>query len=164
MIVRKQPPLKQPKISEKHIIDCLASHFEWFRNLCFPNVYMHGGEMDLCVVTPSGYVWEIEIKLTLSDWKADKNKYKWKPLNESNRKYISRFYYAVPTELIDKAPAFVPPEAGLIEVYWSGSRGYKAKIIKPSTYKRGKKITELSLKILMKKVFYKYWAKRMTGL
>lgn len=164
MIVRMKDIKEQPKLTEEKVTNCLASHFEWFRNLCFPNVFWGTGEMDLCVITSANYMWEIEVKLSLSDWKADEHKKKWLARYSSYRKYVSRFYYAVPTELIDKVPEFVPKEVGIIEIYWNEYSGYRTNIVRPSTHKRGIKLTDKMVERMMRKVYFKYWGKRMRGL
>ena len=156
-IIKRVVPRTKP-LTEAKAISCIASHFEWFRNMCFPNVYFAGGEMDLCILTAANYVWEVEVKLSLSDWKADAKKDKW---CDKDRQYISRFYYAVPTHLIDKIPEFVPDEAGIIEVYYKEFWGYRVKIIRPSTHKRGLKITERQRANMFLKVYWKYWQKRI---
>lgn len=161
MIVRKKEETKPTKLTEDHAISCIASYFEWFRNLCFPNVYMCGGEMDVAVLTPANYLWEIEVKLSLSDWKADEHKDKWKPSYYKQREEVSRFYYAVPTKLINKVPDFVSAEAGLIEIYWDNYWGYRIKVVRESKWKRGKKIIERRKDHLLRKIYFKYWAKRM---
>lgn len=158
MAIVKQIIKKTLPLTEAIAVTALASHFEWFRNMCFPNVYFAGGEMDLCIVTLANYVWEVEVKLSLSDWRADEQKGKWW---DKDRQYVSRFYYAVPTKLLENIPEFVGKEVGLIELYKYGSGGYGAKIIRPSTIKRGLKITERQRANLFSKVYWRYWQKRI---
>jgi hypothetical protein len=40
-------------------------------NTVIPSCSTFGWEMDVCVITPAHYLYEIEIKRTLSDWKAE---------------------------------------------------------------------------------------------
>jgi hypothetical protein len=89
-----------------------------------PNVYygLHIHETDLLVLTPSGYAWEIEIKTSLADLKADKKKAHG---HYSNK--IKRLYFAVPEDLKDKALEHIPERAGLFVIkpeYRSNGRSY----------------------------------------
>ena len=145
-------------LKEDEAVSCLASFFEWYRNQCFPNVYFGGGEMDLCVVTQARYLWEVEVKLSLSDWRADEKKSKWK---DKDRQYVSRFYYAVPSNLLDKIPEFVSEETGILEIYWHDYWGYRITIHRQSTHKRGTKITERQKARLLSKIYYRYWSTRI---
>lgn len=102
----------------------------------FPNVYLEGStnEMDLCCVRKSGYIEEIEIKTTKSDFQADFEKHVWVKLTEAERKesplnwsdsgYINkhdalqqgrmlcnRFSFLMPRELVEKCD--IPDYAGI---------------------------------------------------
>ena len=78
-----------------------------------PGVFFAGCECDMLVVTKAGLMWEIEVKVTLADWRNDQHKRKWRVDQipdardrqwwQNERKKISRFYYAVPRELVKKA-------------------------------------------------------------
>lgn len=72
----------------------LAGHFDARRNLVVPNVswgFFAGYEADLVIVTPSGYLTEIEIKRSWGDFLADFRK---RFYHDDPR--IARFFYAVP--------------------------------------------------------------------
>lgn len=152
----EEPP--RVKLSEYSAANALAWSFDWSRNTVFPNIYMCGGEMDLAVITPAGYLWEFEIKLTLADWKADANKSKWR---HPSRKYISRFYYAVPEGMAEKVPDFVPESTGLIEfVYLKGRGEWRPSEVRKATGKRGEKVSDIMLKKIMEKAYYRFWGQR----
>jgi hypothetical protein len=92
----------------------LATHINERQNLIVPNVFWGLGfkyELDMMVVTQNKYAWEIEIKITKSDLKADLKK---KHGHYSNR--IKRLYFAVPEELKDEALKLIPERAGLFIV------------------------------------------------
>jgi hypothetical protein len=78
------------------------------RNMIIPNfrgMYMH--ECDLFVLTESGYAWEIEIKVTLADLKADLKK------RHGHKSKWTRFlYYAMP-EIMKEYVRIVPKHAGI---------------------------------------------------
>jgi len=94
-------------------------------NYAFKNIYYFNWESDLLVITKSGYVWEIEVKISRSDFKADFNKRI--PGKLINGKIITykheaiktgiygpnRFYFAAPAGLIK--PEELPSYCGLIE-------------------------------------------------
>lgn len=69
-------------------------------------------EIDLFVLRKSGLAIEIEIKRTISDLKAD---FKKKHNHESSR--ITKLYYAIPKELLEKSISLIPEDAGIIVCY-----------------------------------------------
>ena len=79
-----------------------------------PNVFWglnFNYELDLMVVKKSGYAYEIEIKTSISDLKAEKKK-KWG--HYSNR--IKQLYFAIPWILFEKAEPLIPERAGIYTV------------------------------------------------
>lgn len=151
-----------PPLTEKLAINALALRFEWYRQLVAPNIHLCGGEMDVAVLSPAGYLWEIEVKLSLSDWKADQKKRKW--INYGgDRRHVNRFYYAVPKELLEKVPDFVPPEAGLIYFIWGGhEKRWHAYEHRPAKYKRGKehKAPEKVRQKMLQRTYHAFWRSR----
>ena len=57
------------KILQKRFYECNHQRYE----LLVPNIHFcdQGGEMDIFCLRPSGFIDEIEIKLSISDFKAD---------------------------------------------------------------------------------------------
>jgi hypothetical protein len=98
------------------------------RYLCVPNVSwgLLPWEADLVVMTPGGYLTEIEIKVSHSDLKADLEKRKHKVGDywcwpSEVWKQIKEFYFAMPRALYDLAwekgtIATLPTYAGIIVV------------------------------------------------
>jgi len=43
-------------------------------NFVFPNIYLGGFECDILEITKSGYSYEYEVKISVSDFKADSKK------------------------------------------------------------------------------------------
>jgi len=104
----------------------VAKYFDYRRNLIVPNVFWGLGflyELDLLVLTPSNIAYEVEIKTSLSDLKADKKKRS--VAHNSNR--ITRFYFAIPESLIEKSLNHIPEKAGVFSV----SNKHYAKLIRP---------------------------------
>lgn len=109
-------------------------------NYCFSNydyklynVYIFHSESDFFCVSKSGYVIEVEIKISRSDFKNDFKK----TLSDGNNKHQhlkststykpNKFYFAVPEGLIKKEE--VPDYAGLIYIHekiseFSGKKTY----------------------------------------
>ncbi len=120
----------------------LAYHYNWRQNLIVPNIYYGLGfpyELDVMVVTPSGWATEIEIKVSVSDLKADQKKTHG---HRSNK--IKYLYFAVPESLQDAALALIPERAGLFIVRPNLQlfNHRKTEIVKtPITNKTARKIT-----------------------
>lgn len=83
-------------------------------------------ECDIFRVTKAGYFYEYEVKISLSDFKADANKkgfdnvsrswaHKHELLQRRQRNVPHRYYYVVPRDLTDKVIPLLPDWAGLIE-------------------------------------------------
>ena len=85
------------------------------QNIIVPNISwgfdgIH--EIDLFVLRKSGLAIEVEIKRSLSDLKADFNKTHH---HKSDR--ISKMYYAIPEELLEKSISLIPNDCGIILCY-----------------------------------------------
>jgi hypothetical protein len=83
------------------------------------NAYIFDWESDFFSVTESGYVYEVEIKITRGDFKDDFNKTQKHMLLESseaqsNVKKPNKFFYAAPKGLLNTIE--IPKYAGLIEI------------------------------------------------
>lgn len=74
-------------------------------------------EADLAVITDSGWLVEVEIKVDATDWKNDKDKSKWAMMHKSSILTPRRFYYAAPEKLALRWEEFGIPEwAGVVSV------------------------------------------------
>jgi hypothetical protein len=143
------------KFTERRAQQALAVLFEWDGpKKCFVNVCMYDWEMDFCVLTPAGYLWEVEVKCTVADWKADLHKSKW---DSRHRKNINRFYYAVPHPLISKTPDFVPEHVGLISLHINDQGGVSAQLYREAKPFNKNKISPADIIRLFKTTYYKYW-------
>lgn len=113
--------------TESSIVRCLTRRFGMFdfsRNLCVDNVSWGLGlpwEADLIVMSGSGYLTEVEVKISVSDLKRDAAKHKHTVrLAEDGvyyTKLIRRFYYAMPEAVWKKAGDRllpIPGDAGVI--------------------------------------------------
>lgn len=113
--------IKSEKLNTKELEVLVADFFGVRTHLIIPNVSWGFGllyEADLVVVTRSRYVYEVELKVSKSDLKADANKKK----HNNPRKTFKRMYYAMPEEIYD--PALVPDYAGVLLAYMHRKRWY----------------------------------------
>ena len=98
----------------------VASHFGYLSHLIVPNVYaysigLHGGyEMDLVIMSSSGYLQEVEIKVRRGDLVRDADKWRWKYPGWVNTK---KMWFAMP-EKMDRPNCIehVPELAGILIV------------------------------------------------
>lgn len=94
------------------------------QNIIVPNLSWGflSHEADLFIIKRSGFAVEIEIKRSLQDMKAEKNK----GHNHKDRQNrINEFYYAFPIELLEKCKPFVPDGAGIITCHKSLDNSYR---------------------------------------
>lgn len=103
----------------------IAVQLDIRRHCIVPNIYLGGNdEMDMAILSPSRLLWEVEIKISLADWRRDINKIKWHRGALVEPWSPARFYYAVPSSLVytsdggpPKYPDWLPASAGVITVY-----------------------------------------------
>jgi len=111
--IKRMSPMK-PYFNEAHLQIACARYFDFRKNIVAPNISWGMGfhhECDLLVLTPGGYAYEIEAKVTKSDLRADGNK-----SHGHFSKKISRLFFCVPTVLRDFALQNIPERAGLLTV------------------------------------------------
>jgi len=84
------------------------------KNIVIPNVSwgMFTHECDLIRLTPAGYCTEIEVKISLSDLKKDKEK-QHKHMEKNGK--IKYLYFAIP-EYLENYKHHIPDRAGIIVV------------------------------------------------
>lgn len=149
---------KNEKHTERSIIEVLNKNFMSSPKYILNNLYVYSWESDFLVITKSWYAYEIEVKISVSDFKNDfKKSKKHKYISSGNAKFVPNyFYYAVPEGMISVDD--VPPYAGLI--YIKGNRMYISKAApKINNNKMDLKVFGMSL---MDKFYYnmKTWEKR----
>ena len=125
----------------------LMRHFDIRRNLIVPCItdssFLTHFEIDLLVLSKSGYATAIEIKVSKADLKSDLKKKHIAGLSTINFmndnshrdhyfKNIKYFYYSVPEDLKDEAIEQIPDFAGLLiskKVKWYNNDIFVNKII-----------------------------------
>lgn len=141
------------------VLRALSSYFPYDKYWTMPEWEINGGRADLAVITKSGYLTEIEIKISISDWKADSKKDKW----SSPRPHVSRFFYAVPERLIaDGIPGFVHPHAGILVVReiratgWNPARDLCLEL-RTAVRVKSEKISPEMLACFHETAYWRYW-------
>ena len=127
--------------------------------MIWKNIVNH--ECDILIVTKNHYLTEVEIKISLSDLKADfKKKHQHKDEN------IKNFYYAFPEEMKEKALELIPKECGiLIAVEKKCSIPYRTIECyrKPKINKEAKPVNDIVLSKIYRLGYLRYWNYRMSG-
>jgi hypothetical protein len=119
------------------------------------NIVNH--ECDMLIVTKNHYLTEVEIKISLSDLKADfKKKHQHKDEN------IKNFYYAFPEEMKEKAIDLIPEEAGILiavkKYFHNGEEYREIKCYRKSQInKKAKPINEIVLSKIYRLGYLRYW-------
>jgi len=107
-------------------------------------------EFDFLMLTQSDYLHEFEIKLTISDFRAD-NKKDLKMIMLKNGNYPANFWYVVPSNIVGFVE--VPEFAGLVSAY-QGEHRIVMEIKKKVTSRKLNKIDNSVLqKLLMGQMY-----------
>lgn len=104
------------------------------RNIIVPNVFWglgFGHELDLCILSQSGYATEVEIKISKRDLFRDKDK-----RHNHYSAYLKRLFFAVPYWLVDEALDEIPETAGLFSIV-ERPAGIYAVIVRKPINKKG---------------------------
>lgn len=122
----------------------LSEYFGWRKCLIVPNVSwglylnrqtMH--ECDLLILTKAGFLWEVEIKVSLSDLISDKKK-----RHGHRNSNIKRLYFAIPKHLKNNIK-HIPERSGIISVHYSDFNGrYICKEIRKPVQDKGYKLND----------------------
>lgn len=110
-------------------------------------------EADLIVCSKAGYLTEVEIKISMSDWKADllkaKHRASWPELA-----MIKRFYYAAPPELASRYDELaLDSKIGVIAVAESGITVLREARDRPGF----RKLTEKEIMKILRLAAIKAW-------
>ena len=142
------------------IVPKISGNNWWFdsETMLWKNIVNH--ECDMLIVTKNHYLTEVEIKISLSDLKAD-----FKKKHQHKDKNIKNFYYAFPEEMKEKALKLIPKECGiLIAVKKECGIPYR-KIEccrKPKINKEAKPINDIVLSRIYRLGYLRYWNYRIS--
>jgi hypothetical protein len=134
----------------------LANHFNYRQNLIIPNVSWGflDHEADLIVISKSNYLIEIEIKVSASDLKKDKNK-KHSHCDRENR--IKALWFVLPEALISHVN-HIPENAGILIVS-KNKNFYRVKTMRsPKPYKKFRKLTDDEILKLYRLASMRTWS------
>lgn len=166
--MRTRHPL--PDLTEASIQALLFEHLvaKGYHHIA-PNCCAIGNEADLLSVTGAGFLHEYEIKISRSDFKADKKKIRkhkqYQNASHGNTTKRTRqqqipsvFYYVVPAGLVDVSE--VPPYAGFIEICTREHQGRKCqehylKTVKPAPRLHKEKTTDAVLRRITNSLMWK---------
>ncbi len=147
-------------ISEKIIQRSLFDFYNGLNHkLIAPNIYLHYSEADLITVQSSGYVNEIEIKLTKADFKRDfkkrKHRYMAEAMKPKSRLHTPNyFWFCCPQDLLSKIDFDIPEYYGILVVDENGAL--------PIIHKRAKimhrdKVTNKQIAQIARSLMFKMW-------
>lgn len=146
--------MKPIRLNAGDMIAGLANYFRWQSNHMVTEWWIDGGRADLALITRAGYLTEIEIKTSLSDWKHDKDKLKW---SLEERPHVSRFFYAVPEEIADKIPEFVPANVGILALTIGRTGFVRVKTIREAARRRSLKISPEEMANIYRACYSRFW-------
>ena len=141
----------------------VAQHFGVGKNLIIPNVSWGFGleyEADLVVVTRSRYVYEVELKVSKADLKADMKK----RACAHKGKEFKRFYYAMPENIYD--PDLIKIDGAGILLACESSRGipYIREAVKPANRSKVMPVSEARYTKLLELCAMRMWTMKRNEL
>ena len=130
--------------------------------MVIPNVswgFFSWGEADLIAITKSGYLTEGEVKLSITDFKADRKKKKFNSGHKDWTKDIRRHYYIVPEKLKDECLELLKDsKSGLL--YLEQCKGYI--MIRSAKFacvnREARKLTDKELLKLARLLSFRFWS------
>lgn len=154
----------------------IRRHVDHRRNILIPEAVVrhpkggaHGEyRADFIMVSPSDYATELEVKISLADWRKDLSKPKWVGLPD----WITRFVYVVPEQL--GMPEWVPAHAGVWHVKPALVRSYSFEEARPradgyeivvarAPHVLGReKIPKAVLGTWYRNLYYRFWDQRIS--
>jgi len=144
-------------MNSKEIELAVAREFNTRINLIVPNVFWGLGfnyELDLMIVTKAHYAYEVEIKISISDLKAEKKKKPW----AHHDKRIKGLYFAIPDDLKEKAIPLIDKNAGILTVYGNCHDGLHCSILrKPTINNNARKLTDTEMRKLYSLCAMRVW-------
>lgn len=133
-------------------MEMAVAHWAGTRNhIVVPNVSWGMGlhECDMLIVWPSGTAAEVEIKVSISDLRADAKK----PHGHRSKR-IKWLYFAIPHALLTKALALIPDDAGILTL----RDGCAVAHVERKPKKRGaEKFSETEVRRIAELGVMRYW-------
>ena len=162
MITSSAPshPVKFPVTTvdmENALVARKSSPFSFTQHLIVNRTkWLVNHEADMLVLSDSGYITEIEIKISKSDFKAD-----FKKNHHHESGYVKYLYYAVPEFLKEWALENLPEGAGLVSVS-PEHHVMRPRIIKGAEARKNvRKITDKMRLDFMRLMAMRYWSRQI---
>lgn len=159
-MAKAKKPAK-PKITAGHMDRVLRRHINYMTKKLIPEAsipFVRGRDSyraDYILMSQAGYATEFEIKISMSDWKADLKKPKWDQMPD----WINQFIYVVPEHL--GIPDWIPDFAGVWHVHgYVGTIDARVTVAR-APKKRGKtKAPQELIDKWMYNLYFRYWSLR----
>ncbi|RKE35261.1 uncharacterized protein DUF1052 [Paraburkholderia sp. BL23I1N1] len=117
---------------------------------------------DFMMVSGAGYGTELEVKVSIADWRADLKKSKWVGMPA----WITRFVYVVPEQL--GIPEFVPGHAGVwhvkparVDHFSTQPDGYEIVLARAPHVLGREKVPPAVIGKWYRNLYYRYWEQRI---
>ena len=152
--------IKSEKLDTKELEVLVADFFNVRTKLIIPNVSWGFGlnyEADLVVVTKAKYAYEVELKVSKSDLKADMKKIK----HFFKSEVFKYMYYAMPEDIY--VPEYVPEHAGVLLAYKHGESWY-IRVEKKPAVNKVKALTDEQYKKLLELMAMRVWSMKKSYL
>lgn len=124
-----------------------------------PNVswgFFSHHEADLVLVTKAGYLTEVEIKVSKSDFESDHLKRKWNHIGDK-KNLVKNFYYAMPEDIWNRCDqSKARPEAGVILVRDVNRSPVVVREPKPF---QAEKLSDRQIRNLLRLCCLKFWSR-----
>ena len=135
-MISKQNNKKLPMVTTSEMEVAIAKHFGIRKHIIVPNLSwgFFNHECDMFLIRTTGYGFEVEIKRSVSDFRADFKK-KHGHVDKQNR--IIQLYYAFPKELLSKVKAEVPDECGIITIEKLSDKRHIVRMIRDAKRRKG---------------------------
>ena len=140
--------------SEQNILEKLRFGYMSNPVYAIANLYVFDWESDFLIKTKAGYWYEVEVKISRSDFKNDrKHKPEKYDVIEGRKegKKPNYFSYCVPTHLLDKVADLIPSYAGICTIDDHG----QVRLVRMPHPLHMAKLTDESLGLL-EKFYYNY--------
>lgn len=155
-------PAGVPGWNAGRMLFALARYWNWWEVQMITEFEIDGGRADLVLVSKAGYATEIEIKVSRGDWRNDRDKLKWMA-HGWTRPHVSRFFYAVPGQLVQHVPSWVPADAGILAVHAGlGARGAdQVREYRAARRYTARRLSDAQLAQIERAFYYRFWRQHM---
>ncbi|SIT43718.1 conserved hypothetical protein [Paraburkholderia piptadeniae] len=148
----------------------IRRHVDHRRNILIPEATVRwptGGKRgeyraDFIMISSSDYATELEVKISLGDWRKDLSKPKWVGMPG----WITRFVYVVPEQL--GIPEWVPAHAGIwhvkparVDHFSTQPDGYEIVIARAPHVLGREKIPSAVVSTWYRNLYYRFWEQRI---